>query len=272
MATPIGNLRDVTERARVVLGECAVIAAEDTRVTRRLLDHWGITARLLTVHAHNEARAAADVLDVLAAGGDVALVSDAGTPAISDPGARVVAAVRARGYAVSPLPGANAAVAAVSVSGFDAPHFLFYGFLPARAAARRVVLETLAAHPFTLVFHEAPHRVTDCVADLAAVLGGERRILIARELTKLFEQTHLCTLAGAGAWLAADDNRRRGEFVLVVEGARQQESSAVNEDNTLRVLAAELPLKQAVALAVKLTGGNRNALYERALLFKQGGN
>lgn len=270
MATPIGNLRDVTERARAVLGECTMIAAEDTRVTRRLLDHWGVTVRLIALHEHNEARAAVDVLDVLAAGGDVALVSDAGTPAISDPGARVVAAARAAGFVVSPLPGANAAAAAVSVSGFEAPHFLFYGFLPARAAARRAALEAVAAHPYTLVFYEAPHRVSACIDDMAAVLGGQRRILIARELTKLFEQTHLSALADAGAWLAADENHQRGEFVLVVEGAPHREACVMDEDKTLRALIEELPLKQAVALAVKITGGNRNALYERALRFKHG--
>ena len=181
----------------------------------------------------------------------------------------MVAAARAAGYGVSPLPGANAAAAAVSVSGFDAPHFLFYGFLPARAAARREALETLAAYPFTLVFYEAPHRVTACVADLAAVLGGERRILIARELTKLFEQTHVCTLAEAGAWLAADDNHQRGEFVLVAEGAQHRVPDAADGDKTLQALIEVLPLKQAVALAVKITGGNRNALYERALRLKK---
>ena len=178
--------------------------------------------RSIAVHEHNESRAAQDIVDILLTGKSVALVSDAGTPAISDPGARVVAAVRAAGFAVSPIPGASAAVAALSASGFAYPRFLFAGFLPTRATARRAELATLAQHQATLVFYEAPHRIADCVVDLATVLGANRRILIARELTKLFEETHVCTLAEAPAWLAADGHRSKGEFVLVVEGAMEE--------------------------------------------------
>ncbi|HTD91090.1 MAG TPA: 16S rRNA (cytidine(1402)-2'-O)-methyltransferase, partial [Burkholderiales bacterium] len=167
-------------RAVEILRVAGVIAAEDTRVTRRLLDHYGITARLIAVHEHNEQRAAGEVLDILGSGASVALVSDAGTPGISDPGARLVAMTHAAGYAVCPVPGASAAAAAVSASGFPSPHFLFYGFLPAREGARRKALATLAALPYTLVFYEAPHRVADCVGDLTAVLGVQRRILFAR--------------------------------------------------------------------------------------------
>lgn len=273
VATPIGNLADISARAIETLRAVGTIAAEDTRVTRRLLDHYGIAARLIALHEHNEESAARTVLDILAGGASVALVSDAGTPAISDPGARLVAITRTAGHAVIPIPGANAAAAAVSVSGFLSPHFLFYGFLPARSSARRAELAALAGHPYSLVFYEAPHRIADCVADLAAALGGERRVLIARELTKVFEETRVCTLAEAPAWLAANEHRSKGEFVLVVEGAATSSMAAesINAEATLKLLLEELPLKQAVALAVKITGGSRNALYEIALAHKRTG-
>lgn len=272
VATPIGNLADISARAVEVLGNVGAIAAEDTRVTRHLLDHRGIAARLIALHEHNEERAARDVLDILAGGQNVALVSDAGTPAISDPGARLVGLARAAGYTVSPIPGANAAAAAVSVSGFLSPHFLFYGFLPARSGARRTALAALAMLPYALVFYEAPHRVADSVADMASTFGAERRILFARELTKLFEETHVCALGEAQYWLSANGHRAKGEFVLVVEGAAASSSSSISEavdvEKTLKALLDELPLKQAVALAVKITGGSRNELYQRALELK----
>ena len=268
VATPIGNLSDISARAIETLSRAGHIAAEDTRVTQRLLDHYGIRARLIAVHEHNEQRAAGEILALLATGASVALVSDAGTPGISDPGARLVAAAHAAGYRVCPLPGANAAAAAVSASGFLSPHFLFYGFLPARASARREALSALAAQPHTLVFYEAPHRVAECVVDLAATMGGGRRVLVARELTKLFEETHVCALSDAPEWLAANAHRTKGEFVLVVEGADATAPDEAALDNTLAVLLEELPLKQAVALAVKITGGSRNDLYQRALAKK----
>ena len=268
VATPIGNLADISARAVQILGSVHAVAAEDTRVTRRLLDHYDINVRLLAVHEHNEARAAGAVLDILATGASVALVSDAGTPAISDPGARLVAQVRAAGHAVSPIPGANAAAAAMSVSGFLAPHFLFYGFLPVRASARREVLAGLATLPYALIFYEAPHRVAECVDDLLAAMGAPRRILFARELTKLFEETQVCALDDAPAWLAANAHRAKGEFVLVVEGAGEISADNAALDKTLTALLEELPLKQAVALAVKITGGSRNDLYQRALVLK----
>jgi len=270
VATPIGNLRDISLRALDVLKRVDAVAAEDTRVTARLLGHYGISQRLISVHEHNEKRAIKDVLELLSAGKSLALASDAGTPAISDPGALVIAAARAAGYAVTPIPGPNAAVTALSAAGFLTPHFLFYGFLPSRASERRRALAALAPLPFTLIFYEAPHRVVACVSDLRAALGDERRIVIARELTKLFESIHGCTLAGADAWLAGDSNRSRGEFVLIVEGA-QPPPRAGNEDarRTLAVLLDALPLKQAVDLAVKLTGGRKNEIYELALELKR---
>lgn len=271
VATPIGNLADVTLRALEVLRSVDVIAAEDTRMTARLLDRHGIAGKMIAVHEHNERASAERIAGLLAEGKSVALVSDAGTPAISDPGACVVAAVRAAGYPVVPVPGPSAVVAALSASGFENGRFLFCGFLPARAAERRGVLADLVAQPATLVFYEAPHRVVECVADLCAILGGERAIVLARELTKIHETIHRCRLAEAVAWLEAEDNHRRGEFVLVVEGAAEiRNSDAADMDGTLKILLGELPLKQAVALAVKLTGGSRNVLYERALALKAG--
>lgn len=269
VATPIGNLSDITLRALEVLKAVDVIAAEDTRLTIRLLDRHGISAKMLAVHEHNERRAAERVIGMLAEGKAVALVSDAGTPGISDPGAQVVAAVRDAGYAVVPVPGANAAAALLSVSGFDASQFLFCGFLPSRATERRRVLAGLAAQTAMLVFYEAPHRVIDSVTDICAALGGERDIVIARELTKIHETVHRCQLDAAVAWLQADDNRQRGEFVLAVQGASErQQGDDVEVETVLKVLLDELPLKQAVVLAVKLTGGNRNVLYQRALSLK----
>jgi len=270
VATPVGNLGDVSRRALEILGSVDAIAAEDTRVTGRLLARYGIARPMIAVHGHNERRVAGRVLELLAAGRSVALASDAGTPAVSDPGAVLVAAARAAGYRVAPVPGPNAAVAALSVSGFDAPHFLFYGFLPAKTAARRRALAGLTDLPYTLVFHEAPHRVEECVADLAAALGGDRRIVIARELTKLFETVHACPLAAAPAWLAADPDRRRGEFVLVVEGARGvRTQDAGLAQRALAVLLAELPLKQAADLAAKIGGGKKNELYKLALAMRK---
>ncbi len=220
VATPIGNLRDLSLRALDVLGSADVIAAEDTRNSGHLLTHHGIAAnRLMALHQHNERGAAKKVIALLAQGQSVALVTDAGTPAVSDPGALLVAEVRAAGFRVIPIPGANAALAALSASGLPAPHFLFYGFLPNKSAARRSTLQDLIALPYTLVFYEAPHRILECVADLHSVYGGERQIVFAREITKLFESIHRCTLAEATDWLNADPNNQRGEFVLLISGA-----------------------------------------------------
>ncbi len=271
VATPIGNLADITLRALEVLKVADVVAAEDTRVTIRLLGRHGIASRLLAVHEHNERNASVRVIALLAEGKTVALVSDAGTPGIADPGAQVVAAVREAGYPVVPVPGANAAAAVLSASGFEADRFLFCGFLPARAADRRRMLADLSTQTALLVFYETPHRVADCVADMCAAFGGARRLLIARELTKIHENLHHCRLEEAPAWLEADENHRRGEFVLVVEGAEEGlKAEALDVESVLKTLLEELPLKQAVAIAVRLTGGSRNTLYKRALALKDG--
>ncbi len=269
VATPIGNLRDITLRALDVLAAVDVVAAEDKRNTAHLLAHHGICAhRLMAVHQHNERVAALKVITLLLAGHSVAFVSDAGTPAISDPGARLVQTVRAAGMRVIPIPGANAAVAALSAAGMAEPHFLFCGFLPNKGAARRTALEALCNQACTLVFYEAPHRITACIDDLCEVLGGERQVVLAREITKLFETIHACLLRDAGAWLAADSNRQRGEFVVLVSGAVPQQGLSDEARDTLALLLEELPLKQAARLAASITGANRSELYQLALQMK----
>jgi 16S rRNA (cytidine1402-2'-O)-methyltransferase len=271
VATPIGNLQDVTLRALEVFRRADTVAAEDTRVTARLLNHFGIAAKkLIALHEHNESRTASRIIAELQAGRSVALASDAGTPAFSDPGARLVAAVREAGFAVVPVPGPNAAVAALSASGLAEPHFLFYGFLPAKPVERRKALAAIAASPYMLVLYEAPHRVVETLADLADVFGAARQLVIARELTKLFETIHVCTLGEALGWLAQDANRVRGEFVLIVEGAKKDRGTAANEaQRTLEVLLEELPVKQAASLAARITGARRNDLYDLALEIKK---
>lgn len=272
VATPIGNLGDITLRALEVLRGADVVAAEDTRDSGRLLNHYGIAAKLVALHEHNERSAAAKIVSLLGEGKSVALISDAGTPAISDPGAHLVAAVRAAGFKAVPLPGPNAAIAALSAAGVADTHFLFYGFLAHSGAERRRQLEALKESPHLLVFYESPHRILACVADLQAVLGGARRITFARELTKLYETIHSCPLADALAWLEADPNQQRGEFVLLVSGAEAVEEEGVGAAarQTLEILLAELPLKQAVKLAVEISGEKKNALYELALALKKG--
>ena len=270
VATPIGNLRDITLRALDVLAAANVVAAEDTRNTAHLLTHHGIGAnRLMAVHQHNERTAAEKIVALLQAGQSVAFVSDAGTPAVSDPGALLVQAVRAAGLRVIPVPGANAAIAALSAAGLAEPHFLFHGFLPNKSAARCTALESLRDQACTLVFYEAPHRIVECVADLCAVLGGERQIVLAREITKLFETIHACPLRDAEAWLMADSNRQRGEFVVLVSGAIPQPGLPAEARRILEVLLGELPLKQAVQLATQISGAGRNELYQLALQLKK---
>lgn len=270
VATPIGNLRDITLRALDVLAAADVVAAEDTRNTAHLLTHHGIGAnRLMAVHQHNERAAADKIVALLQAGQSVAFASDAGTPAVSDPGALLVQAVRAAGLRVIPVPGANAAIAALSAAGMTEPHFLFYGFLPNKPAARRTALESLRDQACTLVFYEAPHRIVECVEDLCTVLGGERQIVLAREITKLFETIHAGPLRDAGAWLASDSNQQRGEFVVLVSGAVPQPGLPAEARHILEILLNELPLKQAVQLATRISGAGRNELYQLALQIKQ---
>lgn len=269
VATPIGNLRDLTLHALDVLRTVDLIAAEDTRNTQNLLSAYGIHARLTPLHEHNEEAAAARLVATLHEGKSVAYVSDAGTPGISDPGARLVAAARAAGVSIVPIPGASAVATALSVSGLESP-WLFSGFLPAKTVGRRRALEDLRDLPYALVFYEAPHRIQETVADLCAVLGEGRRILFARELTKRFEQLHACPLAEASAWLEADDDHRRGEFVLIVDPpAAREKDEEVEARRVLALLLEELPVKQAAHLAARLTGARKNALYQTALEMKR---
>lgn len=270
VATPIGNLNDISLRALAVLASVDVVAAEHVQNSKYLLSHHAIHTRLIALHQHNEAAVAHQISAFLAQGKSAALISDAGTPAISDPGAVLVRQVREQGFPVIPLPGANAAICALSAAGIIHPHFLFYGFLPAKTGQRQQALKTLAALPYTLVFYEAPHRIQASLHDMAAVLGGERQLTIARELTKLFETIHQCRLDEAIAWLEADAHREKGEFVVLVSGAPVPDSTEISEQtrNTLTLLLAELPLKQAVKLAADISGENKKALYQLALSLK----
>jgi 16S rRNA (cytidine1402-2'-O)-methyltransferase len=222
------------------------------------------------VHEHNEHQSAEKLLALLLAGQNIALVTDAGTPAVSDPGAIVVDLVRKAGIKVVPIPGASAVIAALSASGISQNGFLFYGFLPASGSARRKALEILKAQAVTLVFYEAPHRIIESVVDMAAILGAERRITIAREITKTFETIYSCELSKAEAWLQADANQQRGEFVLLVEAAAIKDAAEIPEDTVrvLKLLLADLPLKQAVQLTTEITGEKKNVLYELALSLK----
>jgi 16S rRNA (cytidine1402-2'-O)-methyltransferase len=261
VATPIGNLGDITLRALDVLKRVDCIAAEDTRVTGQLLAALGISKPLVSVREHNEQQGAEKLCARIVAGEAVAYVTDAGTPAISDPGALLVRAVREAGLPVVPVPGASAVTAALSVAGFVPGPWLFAGFLPPKAKARQDAIRALKRLPCLLVFYEAPHRVREALADLAAVLGGERRICIARELTKQFEEAGCMRLAECAAWLDASAYREKGEFVLMVEGAAASDMEMANAEHVLHVLAEELPASQAAKLAAKLTGAKRADLY-----------
>jgi 16S rRNA (cytidine1402-2'-O)-methyltransferase len=264
VATPIGNLGDITHRALDVLSRADWVAAEDTRVTRALLAHFGIGTRLAALHEHNEARAAASVIETIAAGRAVALVSDAGTPAVSDPGHEVVRRVREAGHRVIPVPGPSALTAALSASGLAFEGVVFAGFLPVKGSARRERLAALAAGPWAIALFESPHRIARTLADLHAALG-DRDVVIAREITKKFEAIARVPLATAREWIEADPDRMRGEFVLVVEGREAKAAGALDAHAVLDALLAELPVKQAVALAVRITGAARNELYAAAL-------
>lgn len=268
VATPLGNLQDITLRALAVLKAVDLVAAEDTRHSQTLLAAHGIQARLLALHEHNEQEGATRIIELLGAGQQVALITDAGTPAISDPGARLVARVQAAGFPVVPVPGACAAITALSASGLTAPHFHFVGFLPPKPVARRAALEALRGIAATLVFYEAPHRVVETVTDLVAGLESSREIVFARELTKRFEQIVRLPLGEALTWLQADSNRQRGEFVLLVGPAPQSSGISPEAERVLKLLLAEMPLKGAAKLAAEITGVAKNALYEHALTLK----
>jgi len=270
VATPIGNLGDITVRALEVLRGADVIAAEDTRVTQGLLSHFGIGAKLVSVREHNERAASESILRMLGEGKAVALVSDAGTPAVSDPGSHLVDRVRAGGFPVVPIPGASALTTALSASGIAAEGVVFAGFLPAKGAERKRRLADLAAGPWAIALFESPHRIEDTLADLHATLG-DRDVVVCRELTKRFETITRVPLASAVEWVRADENRARGEFVLIVEARAVETGPAVDAGKVLGVLLGELSVKQAAALASKITGVNRSELYQAALALKSDG-
>ncbi|MDD3352280.1 16S rRNA (cytidine(1402)-2'-O)-methyltransferase [Zoogloea sp.] len=270
VATPLGNLQDMSLRALAILKAVDAVACEDTRHSQRLLDAFGIKTRLVALHEHNEQEAAGQVIRMLEEGRQVALITDAGTPAVSDPGARAVARVQDAGFPVVPVPGASAVVTALSASGLADGAFHFHGFLPTRSTARRATLESLRSVPGTLAFYEAPHRIAETLDDLVAVLEPTRQIVVARELTKMFEQIVRMPLGDAPAWLAADPNRARGEFVVLISAAPPLEGLSPETERVLGLLLAELPVKQAAKLAAAITGASKNALYERALALRAG--
>lgn len=269
VATPIGNLADMTERGKRILAEVDKIYAEDTRVTRGLLTHFGIQNTLASLHDHNEADRVASIQAELEQGMQLALVSDAGTPLISDPGYKLVHALGEAGHKIVPIPGASALIAALSVAGLPTDRFVFEGFLPAKSVSRRKGLESVKDEPRTVVYYESSHRIADMLDDVVATLGAERRVVILRELTKLFESIYRGTAGELVAQLAADTNMSRGEFVVVIEGKvlteDQEQLSALRADGILAVLLEELPVKQAAALAARLTGLPKNQLYKQAL-------
>lgn len=262
VATPIGNLGDASARALEVLRAVAVIAAEDTRHTAQLLAHFGIRADLVSCHDHNEAEQIPALLTRLNSGQDVALVSDAGTPLMSDPGFRLVHAARAAGVAVRPVPGPCAAIAALSVSGIACDRFAFEGFLPQRSAARVAALEALRGETRTLVFYESKHRIDDMLSDAARVLGPDRRAALARELTKLHETVLDGTLAELSERVARDPEQRLGECVVVIAGAALDADDALREgQRVMRLLLTEVAPSRAARLAADITGASRRALY-----------
>ncbi|HZJ94642.1 MAG TPA: 16S rRNA (cytidine(1402)-2'-O)-methyltransferase [Thiopseudomonas sp.] len=271
VATPIGNLDDISARALRTLAEVSLIAAEDTRHSTRLLQHFGIRTPLAACHEHNEREEGGRFINRLLAGDDVALISDAGTPLISDPGYHLVRQARAAQVSVVPVPGACALIAGLSAAGLPSDRFVFEGFLPAKQAARKVRLEAVQHDPRTLIFYEAPHRLLDSVADMAQVFGAQRHGVLARELTKTFETIHGLPLQELHDWIAADPNQQRGECVLLIEGYQaptDAQQVPLEAQRVLKLLMAELPLKRASSLAAEITGARKNALYQWALANK----
>ncbi len=270
IGTPIGNMCDISLRALAILDAVDVVACEDTRNTRALLTAYGLNKPLVAAHQHNEREAAQQLITRLQQGERIAFVSDAGTPAVSDPGAKIVDSIREAGCHVVPVPGPSAAVTALSASGFPDNRFMFIGFLPTKSSQRLEALQPLKTEAATLVFYEAPHRIKDMLKALGQVFEPTRRIMIARELTKLFEETWRGTLAEAEDWMAADSNRMKGEFAILVEGA-QPAANGVDDEETKRILSIlidAMPVSSAAATAAKILGKKKNQLYSLALELK----
>ncbi|WP_194789266.1 16S rRNA (cytidine(1402)-2'-O)-methyltransferase [Pseudomonas sp. UFMG81] len=268
VATPIGNLDDMSARALKVLAQVSLIAAEDTRHSVRLLQHFGIDTPLAACHEHNERDEGGRFITRLLAGDDVALVSDAGTPLISDPGYHLVRQARAAGVQVVPVPGACALIAALSAAGLPSDRFIFEGFLPAKSAGRRARLEQVREESRTLIFYEAPHRILECLEDMEVVFGAERPAVLAREITKTFETLKGLPLGELRAFVQGDSNQQRGECVVLVAGwtaPDDEQAISTEAQRVLDLLLAELPLKRAAALAAEITGVRKNLLYQLAL-------
>jgi 16S rRNA (cytidine1402-2'-O)-methyltransferase len=271
VATPIGNLADLGHRAVEVLGSVHRIAAEDTRHSRKLLQHYAVQTPLTPLHEHNERDMAPQLVEQILAGQSMAVISDAGTPLISDPGFNLIRLAREAGVQVVPVPGPSALVCALSVAGLPTDRFVFEGFLPAKRTARRNRLEQLRAERRTLVFYESSHRIVDSLQDLRDLFGADRRAVVARELTKQFETVKDGSLEALCQWVAGDPNQQKGEIVLLVQGRTEAESHEVTPqaEKILAVLLEELPIKKAAKLAAQITGVNKRALYERALQLKE---
>lgn len=267
VATPIGNLQDMTPRAIEVLQQVELIAAEDTRHSSRLMAHFGINSRLVSVHEHNERQRIDSIVHQLESGSSVALISDAGTPLISDPGYVVVQGVRAKGYKVVPVPGCVAFIAALSAAGLPTDRFVFEGFLPHKSSGRKQQLKGLVDETRTLIFYESPHRILASLKDMQAVFGAERVVAIARELTKTYETIHVDKLGDLIVWMEADSNQQRGEFVVLVHGVENNAEVQLDAKalEVLDILLAELPASQAASLAAKITGLKKKVLYQAAL-------
>ncbi len=273
VATPIGNLEDMTPRAVRVLSQADVIAAEDTRHSAKLLRHFNVGTKTEAIHEHNERSQVPRLVEFLKSGKSIAFITDAGTPLVSDPGFHLVRAARQAGIRVVPVPGACAAIAALSAAGLPSDRFVFEGFPPAKSAARRAVFEKLREETRTLIFYESPHRILESLKDMSEVFGDAREAVLARELTKQFETVHNGTLAELFEWVERDTNQQLGEFVILIHGVPRAEQEAMDAEaeRVLRILIEELPVSQAASLAAKITGLKKNKLYEYALSLKGGG-
>ena len=269
VATPIGNVCDISLRALHLLSIADAVACEDTRNTAQLMTRYGLHKPLISAHQHNEREVADKIITRLQAGERIALVSDAGTPGVSDPGAKIVDAVKRAGLRVSPLPGASAAISALSASGLIHDQFYFVGFLPSKAGQRDTLLQGLSNTAATMIFYEAPHRIVDSSKAMLNAFGADRQVVFARELTKLFEEIHRCTLGEAQAWLTTDSHREKGEFVVLIEGhTSDQNDDQLEAKRILSILLKECSVKQAASLASQITGQKKNALYDLALILK----
>jgi 16S rRNA (cytidine1402-2'-O)-methyltransferase len=271
VATPIGNLEDMTPRAIRILSEVDLIAAEDTRHSGKLLKHFGIEAKTEALHEHNERSQVPRLIEILQAGKSIAFITDAGTPLVSDPGFHLVRSARQAGLTVIPVPGACAAIAALSAAGLPSDRFVFEGFPPAKSAARRAVFEKLREESRTLIFYESPHRILESLKEMTEIFGPGREAVLARELTKQFETVRNGTLTELSEWVNRDSHQQLGEFVILIHGVPREEREAVDEEaeRVLRILLGELPVSQAAALAAKITGLKKNRLYEYALNLKR---